>query len=271
MIMERKERLKVAYNHLRNNGAVHTQQDVADKMSKPKSNISSAFKGNEKYLTDNFLRDFCKVFKGINEVWLLTGEGAMLVGDIIQSGGGNTANTGNGTVNNTTNNCRGCGGADKKAAKDITDLGDRVTALEEKPFISYTRGKPYYDVDFLGGFDIILNDQTVNPEYLIDFKKYDDADYWCNITGHSMEPLISNGDIIAIKELKHWRDFILYGEVYGIITEDMRTVKVVTRSDRGEDFLRLVPTNISDEYQPQDIPVHLITHVFRVLGCMKKL
>lgn len=141
----------------------------------------------------------------------------------------------------------------------------------DRPKMSYTEGKPYYNVDFTGGFDIVLNDQTAKPDYLIDFKKYREADCWCNITGHSMEPLISNGDIIAIKELKNWRDFILYGEAYGIVTEDMRTVKIVTKSEKGDGYLHLVPVNKSVEYQPQDIPIKLITHVFKILGCMKKL
>ncbi|MES5168040.1 XRE family transcriptional regulator [Prevotella melaninogenica] len=146
-----------------------------------------------------------------------------------------------------------------------------TTSADNVPTISYSHGKPYYNVDFLGGFDIIINDQTVNPEYLIDFKKYEDADCWCNISGQSMEPLISNGDIIALKQLHDWREFLLYGEVYGIVTNDMRTVKLVTRSPKGDNYLHLVPVNKSEEYQPQDIPKKLITHVFQVLGCMKKL
>lgn len=149
--------------------------------------------------------------------------------------------------------------------------GDSVVASEDVPAKSYTRGKPYYNVDFIGGFDLVLNDQTINPDYLIDFKKYEEADYWCNITGHSMEPLISNGDIIALKQLNGWRDFLLYGEVYGVVTDEMRTVKIVTKSEKGDDYLQLVPVNKSPEYQPQDIPVRLITHVLQVLGCMKKL
>ena len=149
--------------------------------------------------------------------------------------------------------------------------GDSVVASEDVPVKSYTRGKPYYNVDFIGGFDLVLNDQTINPDYLLDFKKYEEADYWCNITGHSMEPLISNGDIIALKQLNGWRDFLLYGEVYGVVTDEMRTVKIVTKSEKGDDYLQLVPVNKSPEYQPQDIPVRLITHVLQVLGCMKKL
>lgn len=263
--MERSERIKKAYEYLRFQGLAGTQEDVADMLKRQRTNVSSALNGNPKYLTDRFIEDFCKTFGTINPNWLLTGEGSMLT-----TGNGN--NVGSGTVDNTTNNYRGCGGADGKAAKGIVNLGGRVAALEDKPVVSYTHGRPYFNVDFLGGFDIIINDQTVLPEYNIDFKPYNkEGVMWCNITGHSMEPLVSNGDIIAIKEMKEWRDFILYGEVYGIVTEDMRTVKVVTKSEQGQDFMRLVPINKSEEYQSQDIPVRLVTHVFKVVGCMKKM
>lgn len=79
---------------------------------------------------------------------------------------------------------------------------------ETEPVISYTVGVPYYNVDFIGGFDIVLNDQTTKPEYLIDFKKYNEATCWCNVTGHSMEPEITHGDIIALKKLKICLSFL---------------------------------------------------------------
>lgn len=234
------------------------------------SNLSKVLNGDRNVPT-NLIKAICESFQ-VPYSWLVNGEGSMfLTGDITQSGDANSANN-SGMINNDNRRYyQGCGGADKKAAQNILDLGDRITELEGKPTISYSHGKPYYNVDFLGGFDIIINDQTINPEYLVDFKKYEDADCWCNISGQSMEPLISNGDIIAIKQLHDWREFLLYGEVYGIVTKDMRTVKLVTKSIKGDAYLHLVPVNKSEEYQPQDIPVKLITHVFQVLGCMKKL
>lgn len=56
------------------------------------------------------------------------------------------------------------------------------------PVKSEDKGVPYYNVDFVGGFDLVINDQTTIPEYLIDFPKYNEATCWCNVTGHSMEP-----------------------------------------------------------------------------------
>ena len=90
------------------------------------------------------------------------------------------------------------------------------TALQEAMAVepvrseSPNKGAPYYDVDFLGGFDLTFNDQTINPEYNIDFKPFNKQGVsWVNITGHSMEPRINHGDIIAIKECR--LDDVKYG------------------------------------------------------------
>ena len=47
-------------------------------------------------------------------------------------------------------------------------------------------GKPYYDVDFIGGFTEILNSQVSVPATNIVIRGFEKADLWCNVTGHSM-------------------------------------------------------------------------------------
>ena len=141
---------------------------------------------------------------------------------------------------------------------------------DDKPQISFTKGVPYYNVDFIGGFDIVLNDQTILPEYLIDFKKYNDATCWCNVTGHSMEPEITHGDIIALKNFED-KSFLPLGEVYAIVTTNgMRTIKRLGPSNDPRCYT-LVPTNKSPEYGIQELPKDMIEHIFQVLGCMKRL
>ena len=79
--MEKKERLKTAYDYLRNQGKVHTQSDVASIMNATRQNVSAAMSGKEAVLTNNFLRRFNSAFGDIfNTDWLLTGEGNMLKG-----------------------------------------------------------------------------------------------------------------------------------------------------------------------------------------------
>lgn len=141
---------------------------------------------------------------------------------------------------------------------------------DDKPQISFTKGVPYYNVDFIGGFDIVLNDQTIIPEYLIDFKKYNDATCWCNVTGHSMEPEITHGDIIALKKIED-KSFLPLGEVYAIVTTNgMRTIKRLGPSSDPKCYT-LVPTNKSPEYGIQELPKDMIEHIYQVLGCMKRL
>lgn len=152
----------------------------------------------------------------------------------------------------------------------ITGKGEMLKSTAA-PAINYERkGAPYYDVDFIGGFDIILNDQTINPDYYIDFEPYNKPDVmWCNITGHSMEPAINHGDMIAIKEVQDWQSYLTLGEIYAIVTtNDMRTVKKIRKGGTTEQY-RLVPVNTAD-YDEQDIEKNKISKVFEVLGCMKR-
>lgn len=158
----------------------------------------------------------------------------------------------------------------------ITGEGEMCNEVQERnvdselPRINYSKGVPYYNVDFIGGFDIVLNDQTIVPEYLINFKKYNEATCWCNVTGHSMEPEITHGDIIALKRIEDF-SFLPYGEVYAIVTRNgMRTIKRLGPSENKDCYL-LVPTNKSPEYGVQDLPKDMILIVYQVLGCMKRL
>ena len=204
------------------------------KLSKEVDGITSQKLSNAKKgrnnISSDIIANFGKYYTNVNLSYILTGEGSMF----------------------------------KDGAEPMAKNILPATA------INYEKGVPYYDIDFLGGFDFIINEKTSMPSYMIDYQPYNKADAWCNITGHSMEPLISSGDVIAIKELKDWMDFIPYGEIYAIITEEHRTIKRVTKSERGNDFLQLIPENKSIEYQPQDLPKKLILKIFKVLGAMKR-
>lgn len=134
------------------------------------------------------------------------------------------------------------------------------------PEISYTDGVPYYDVDFQLGFDEMEHPGAPNPEYLIRMPGYEKATLWCNASGHSMEPEINSGDILAMQRIEDF-SFLPFGDIYGFITTNgMRTIKRLGRSDRDGHY-RLIPTN--KDYDAQDIPIKAIAVVHRVLGAMK--
>lgn len=126
-------------------------------------------------------------------------------------------------------------------------------------------GVPYYNVEFEMGYDSMVNDQTVNPEYRINFSPYNKADAWCNAIGNSMHPTISGGDIIAIKEVLDPKSCLISGEIYAIVTtNDLRTIKRI--KDNG-DTITLIPDN--KDYPEQTISKEYIYKVYKVLGIMK--
>lgn len=126
-------------------------------------------------------------------------------------------------------------------------------------------GVPYYNVDFELGFDLLENDQTTNPEYMINFQPYNKADAWCNARGNSMYPTISSGDIIALKEINDYH-ILISGEIYGIVTVNgLRTIKRVI--DNG-DTLTLIPDN--KEFHEQTIEKGDVMKVFLVMGSLRQ-
>lgn len=148
----------------------------------------------------------------------------------------------------------------------LTGDGTMLDESETTPEISYTEGVPYYDEDFLLGFAEVVGPSNENPDFLIRMPGYEKATLWCNASGHSMEPEINNGDIIALQRIEDF-SFLPFGDVYGFITTNgMRTIKRLGRSDK-DGYYRLIPTN--KEYDEQDIPVNKIALVYRVMGTMK--
>lgn len=134
------------------------------------------------------------------------------------------------------------------------------------PQISLEKGKPYFDVDFLGGFDEIFNSQLTVPTCNVIVPGFEKAQVWCNVTGHSMEPKISHGDIIALRECSV--DDIQYGETYAVVLDTIRTIKIL-RKGSSPDVLRYVPINTTD-FDEQEYPIARIQKIFEVIGSISK-
>jgi hypothetical protein len=126
-------------------------------------------------------------------------------------------------------------------------------------------GKPYFDVDFIGGFSEIFNDQTTLPACNVLVPGFEKASVWCNVTGHSMEPKINHGDIIALRECSI--NDIQYGEIYAVVLDTIRTIKILRRGS-SSDVLRYVPIN--QDFDEQEFPISRIIRVFEVLGSIAR-
>ena len=210
--------------------------ELEKKLGASKGVLSRAIRNNTD-IQSKWISSLVENYPNYNPTWLLTGKGDMLL--------------------------RGSEGSSKVE-------GTAVAYGKTQPTITEGKGVPYYDVDFIGGFDLVFNNQSITPSFYIDFSPFnDDADYWVNVSGDSMKPLISHGDIVALQKFEDWRDFVLYGEIYAIITSSFRTIKIMGKGTDKEHF-GLIPYNKSEEFSSQDIPKRLIRHMFKVKGSIKK-
>ena len=151
-----------------------------------------------------------------------------------------------------------------------TGEGDMMAKpTESKTTTHNADGRPFYDIDFALGFSEYYNDLPEVPAKNISVPGYECADFWCRTSGDSMTPILSNGDIIALKEVKDWQVFLPTNEAYAVMTtNNMRTVKIVRQGHDDEHFILHA---YNTEYADQEIPKASITKIFKVLGALKRL
>ena len=80
-----------------------------------------------------------------------------------------------------------------------------------------------------------------------------------------MEPKINHGDIIALH--KCTLDDVQYGEIYAVVLDTIRTIKILRRAS-DPDKLLFVPIN--SEFDPQEYPKSRIINIFEVIGSISK-
>ena len=146
-------------------------------------------------------------------------------------------------------------------ADNITDFMETRKDIQPTRSYNHNVGVPYFNVDFEMGFDLMVNDQTTTPSYMINFHPYNQCTCWCNARGNSMYPTISSGDIIALKKIEDFR-FLISGEIYAIVTKnELRTIK---RVKDNIDTMTLIPDNPEQTINKSDV-----LHVYQVMGSMK--
>lgn len=224
-----KEKLSELIAYLKGEGL--TQTVIASRLGVSQPYVNALLTGKK-----DFGKKQAQVWRemfGLSPSWLLTGEGPMLVGDLLTG----------------------------ERGSEEDDEGNWAR-IRENP----DEGQPYYDIDFLGGYgEFIDNPEDAHPEYFIDFKPYNRKGvFYVNLRGDSMAPEFNGGDLLALRPVEGWWEYLLLGKVYAIVTKQgQRTIKRLRKGTSPESYL-LEPINPS--YDTQDIPKDQIAAVFEVLG-----
>lgn len=127
-------------------------------------------------------------------------------------------------------------------------------------------GVPYYDIDISASLTESFSDVKEAPEFYVDFRPFNDCTVYLPVFGDSMYPLISSGEIVALKKVDN-PEYIQYGEPHLIITNsesnNMRTLKII-RKHQNDEMIILKPVNpLFDE---MTIPRKSILSLYIVKG-----
>lgn len=209
-------------------------------------------------------------FPDTNINWLLTGNHEKSNINIGELAGSTQKAGNNSTITNTTNNYKGCGGADKKAAQDISDISNRVTALEDTPTNKPKSGIPLIPLDAVAGFPA-ADTGAAYPENctLYDIPEFAEkgANFLIRVSGDSMTPIYDSGDIIACRKITDIR-FFQWGTVYVLETSQGILVKRVMESEQHDDCILCVSEN-SEVHKPFLLPKDDIRSLSTIVGLIR--
>lgn len=136
----------------------------------------------------------------------------------------------------------------------------------ESDIETYTKssGKPipFHDMEVTASSIELFNDGPGKPSQFISIPGFDDCDFAFNLWGDSMRPIYCSGDIILCKKIKD-KNVIQFGEVYLVVTSEMRTVKYIKK--HIERHLWILES-ANDFYDSFEIETDRVIHLYLVKG-----
>ena len=189
---------------------------------------SASFRGKAKEtpINSTAIENILSEINDLNPEWLLTGKGTMLKEENIKL----------------------------KPINGNRKTQDAILDIQEVP---------YYDLEATAGLQELFD--SGKPHKVLDTIKIPNlpkCDGAITVTGDSMYPLLKSGDMILYKETPI--DNIFFGEMYLLSVkvdnwEEYISVKYVQRSEKGEEYVKLVSQN--SHHQPKDIKLNQISAI----------
>lgn len=161
----------------------------------------------------------------------------------------------------------------------VTGVGEMGKSEEPSPVTKwaipseYSREKypvPYFNIEFKGMIHSFKIERGEEPSGFIDLPAFKDVDCWVNVTDLTMEPVVSKGDIIALKEIRDLDNSIMYGEIYAIVMKEIKIIKKIMPSQMGEQYIRVEAID-STLYPPKEIRRDCVLKIYKVMGSIKQM
>ena len=209
-------------------------QDQLSKMLDVSQPYLSALLSGKKAFGKGTAEKWQQMF-GFSSGWLLTGEGSMLVN--------NSANN----LVNTSNTS-----APAVSSSSIEEEANRV------PLIPFEAQGGQLDGFARNGVTLAQCETVPTP--------FKGAQFAISVRGQSMSPAYPSGCVLFIS--KNIADWVEWGKVYVLDTENGVIVKQLAPSSLGNDFVCCKSFNDAPEFAPFDVPKSTIFGIYRVVGAL---
>lgn len=130
---------------------------------------------------------------------------------------------------------------------------------------------PVLNLDIRGG--LAYNDEADIEQYSVTKMPFSrsmasEGDIVVPVYGDSMSPRYPSGSFILIRPLPLWREWLELGNAYVLeLVDNRRMIKIVRKGSTAE-LWRLDSYNI--DYEPTELPIKMVQHVFQVLAVVKR-
>ncbi len=196
--------------------------------------LSRAF-NNKTDIQSKWLTKIVEQYPQYNSLWLLTGKGEMLFNE-----------------NDMEDNAA--------LLEKINSVPDNIFKLKTDHEIS-KQEVPLYNIEAVAGLvELFQSHGDASPVGVLTIPNLPKCDGAVFVTGDSMYPLLKSGDIVAYKQIYDFGNEIFWGEMYlisiEIAGEEFISVKYIQKSEKGDDYIKLVSQN--QHHQPKDINISTI-------------
>lgn len=257
------QKLNEAYEYLRNIGKIHTKKDLAELMSANRVNVSKAFAGDRKYLTDSFLIRLNSTFGNIfNEEWLL-GDSSNMLKERLETELSPIPLENNGEYFTENNN-----------GVKFYDLGNGKYRMVVRlvPFAAY--GKFANECDSLEPDKDSWEEESFETDTIVHGK------YLAfEVKGDSMDDgsrgSFEEGDRILVRELDkiHWTEGLRYKDYpfWVVVFDSSVLIKQIINQDINKGTVTFHSLNKSPEYSDFTLDIDRIRGLYYVLQKKPKI
>lgn len=137
------------------------------------------------------------------------------------------------------------------------DIGIRINPDDAKPF--YEMG---VDSCLDSNGQLVLS-RNATP---ILFPIVGDVDFWCVNYDKSLIPVINSEDIIALKKLDSWKEYIPGNFICIFVTKSYKILRKVAIQQIDEQFVTVIQLDDDGTSAVSRIPQSVILEVYRVVG-----